>query len=119
MIDQIARSAVTKFLETDGLIIENVVSEGNVGPGLWLDSHNTGFIIRNNVLKDNSGSSEGWEGPGLWIENNPRAGGRIYGRSEEHTSELQSLMRNSYAVFCLKKKIKRTYENTYTNVHLI
>src|SRR3546814_10349845 len=30
------------------------------------------------------------------------------GRSEEHTSELQSLMRISYAVFCLKKKI-RTY----------
>src|SRR3546814_4443725 len=28
----------------------------------------------------------------------------IGGRSEEHTSELQSLMRNSYAVFCLKKK---------------
>src|SRR3546814_2061994 len=28
----------------------------------------------------------------------------IYGRSEEHTSELQSLMRISYAVFCLKKK---------------
>src|SRR3546814_1875422 len=31
-------------------------------------------------------------------------------RSEEHTSELQSLMRISYAVFCLKKKIKN---NTY------
>src|SRR3546814_2519080 len=30
------------------------------------------------------------------------------GRSEEHTSELQSLMRNSYAVFCLKKKKKST-----------
>src|SRR3546814_2893881 len=29
-------------------------------------------------------------------------------RSEEHTSELQSLMRNSYAVFCLKKKKKNT-----------
>src|SRR3546814_3278260 len=29
-------------------------------------------------------------------------------RSEEHTSELQSLMRNSYAVFCLKKKKKKT-----------
>src|SRR3546814_6989606 len=28
-------------------------------------------------------------------------------RSEEHTSELQSLMRNSYAVFCLKKKTKK------------
>src|SRR3546814_3235003 len=34
-------------------------------------------------------------------------------RSEEHTSELQSLMRNSYAVFCLKKKKKRiTINNT-------
>src|SRR3546814_2934210 len=30
-------------------------------------------------------------------------------RSEEHTSELQSLMRNSYAVFCLKKKTKTTH----------
>src|SRR3546814_5000877 len=30
------------------------------------------------------------------------------GRSEEHTSELQSLMRISYAVFCLKKKKKNT-----------
>src|SRR3546814_3390773 len=29
---------------------------------------------------------------------------RAEARSEEHTSELQSLMRNSYAVFCLKKK---------------
>src|SRR3546814_5456553 len=32
--------------------------------------------------------------------------GRTQGRSEEHTSELQSLMRISYAVFCLKKKKK-------------
>src|SRR3546814_1488888 len=35
-----------------------------------------------------------------------RAFGRIPLRSEEHTSELQSLMRISYAVFCLKKKKK-------------
>src|SRR3546814_8506825 len=33
-----------------------------------------------------------------------RAGAGTCGRSEEHTSELQSLMRISYAVFCLKKK---------------
>src|SRR3546814_4673944 len=32
-------------------------------------------------------------------------------RSEEHTSELQSLMRISYAVFCLKKKKKHTNKN--------
>src|SRR3546814_7392833 len=33
----------------------------------------------------------------------PRCSSKVI-RSEEHTSELQSLMRNSYAVFCLKKK---------------
>src|SRR3546814_7123906 len=41
-------------------------------------------------------------------------------RSEEHTSELQSLMRISYAVFCLKKKKKSNYKqynkNRYTSV---
>src|SRR3546814_1973118 len=41
-------------------------------------------------------------------------------RSEEHTSELQSLMRISYAVFCLKKKINTTHNkksdhNNYLN----
>src|SRR3546814_9240980 len=38
-------------------------------------------------------------------------------RSEEHTSELQSLMRISYAVFCLKKKKKQNkYINIYTTI---
>src|SRR3546814_3242582 len=37
-------------------------------------------------------------------------------RSEEHTSELQSLMRISYAVFCLKKKKKTTKHSTHTKV---
>src|SRR3546814_1903250 len=36
-------------------------------------------------------------------------------RSEEHTSELQSLMRISYAVFCLKKKKKITTNNRHKN----
>src|SRR3546814_6796861 len=35
-------------------------------------------------------------------------------RSEEHTSELQSLMRSSYAVFCLKKKTKK-----HINMHIM
>src|SRR3546814_1948036 len=39
--------------------------------------------------------------------------GRSLGRSEEHTSELQSLMRISYAVFCLKHKNKHTYINDH------
>src|SRR3546814_4588433 len=37
-------------------------------------------------------------------------------RSEEHTSELQSLMRLSYAVFCLKKKNTSRRENTYAKL---
>src|SRR3546814_1107237 len=37
-------------------------------------------------------------------------------RSEEHTSELQSLMRISYAVFCLKKKKTDKHNNTITNI---
>src|SRR3546814_7169304 len=38
-------------------------------------------------------------------------------RSEEHTSELQSLMRISYAVFCLKKKKKLKVTNMNTNIY--
>src|SRR3546814_8914391 len=38
--------------------------------------------------------------------------GRTCPRSEEHTSELQSLMRISYAAFCLKKNTQTTYTNT-------
>src|SRR3546814_6610595 len=38
------------------------------------------------------------------------------GRSEEHTSELQSLMRISYAVFCLKKKNHKVTDHTHNQV---
>src|SRR3546814_6216103 len=40
--------------------------------------------------------------------------GSISGRSEEHTSELQSLMRISYAVFCLKKNTPTNHTTTTT-----
>src|SRR3546814_4176035 len=47
-----------------------------------------------------------------------RADGTIPVRSEEHTSELQSLMRISYAVFCLKKKkIRSTKTHTHTTTN--
>src|SRR3546814_5755215 len=41
--------------------------------------------------------------------------GRSTLRSEEHTSELQSLMRISYAVFCLKKKKRRKDQHQHTS----
>src|SRR3546814_2303465 len=40
-------------------------------------------------------------------------------RSEEHTSELQSLMRISYAVFCLKKKTNNTHHTTADHQQII
>src|SRR3546814_5082824 len=42
-------------------------------------------------------------------------GPRELPRSEEHTSELQSLMRISYAVFCLKKKKNKNHNHNHTN----
>src|SRR3546814_2762806 len=45
--------------------------------------------------------------PGLLMGDDPRGVVEAFFRSEEHTSELQSLMRISYAVFCLKKKKKK------------
>src|SRR3546814_9959608 len=59
-------------------------------------------------------------GISVWSSSMMRLYGRIAcsialretrGRSEEHTSELQSLMRNSYAVFCLQKKKHNTHDN--------
>src|SRR3546814_5861811 len=52
---------------------------------------------------------EGRDGDGFclgWRETHPHPTLTLKGRSEEHTSELQSLMRISYAVFCLKKNTK-------------
>src|SRR3546814_10109430 len=45
----------------------------------------------------------------LLVEDDPTVAEVVTGRSEEHTSELQSLMRISYAVYCLKTKNKHTH----------
>src|SRR3546814_6741958 len=54
-------------------------------------------------------------GPFLQSQSLPRQPIRLVFRSEEHTSELQSLMRISYAVFCLKNKIHHTYNHKQSN----
>src|SRR3546814_4494183 len=66
-------------------------------------SRPAGGCPRNRHLGRRSGRSAGWSMPSL-VGTSEMAKGLI--RSEEHTSELQSLMRISYAVFCLKKKKK-------------
>src|SRR3546814_10802600 len=77
--------------------------------------------MRGPSIRDNSSAEAAWgrhpnttSMPDQSISSAFTSVGSLYGakcgqiacivRSEEHTSELQSLMRNSYAVFCLKKK---------------
>src|SRR3546814_6021645 len=67
---------------------------------------------------DNHDCSVGPPNPGMELricdkEGKPVAPGEIGERSEEHTSELQSLMRISYAVFCLKKKKHNEEKRTH------
>src|SRR3546814_9959098 len=57
------------------------------------------------------------DGNHSWLHRSFRPFPRSGGRSEEHTSELQSLMRISYAVFCLKKK-KKNNKNTHNILHI-
>src|SRR3546814_2904732 len=65
-----------------------------------------------------TGSQRMWRSPAPGLRwQVPRRGRQARKRSEEHTSELQSLMRISYAVFCLKKK-KREQITTRTNSNI-
>src|SRR3546814_9363940 len=52
----------------------------------------------------------------LIVQGHPTAWMALW-RSEEHTSELKSLMRNSYAVFCLKKKKHNTLHLSLIHLH--
>src|SRR3546814_4696076 len=54
---------------------------------------------------------------GAEVERHQRRTRRLRTRSEEHTSELQSLMRISYAVFCLKKKKRKKPKEHPTEIH--
>src|SRR3546814_10118746 len=66
------------------------------------------------MVRSYKGSHSGEHGHGLVRSEFHRAmfGDRMVERSEEHTSELSSLMRNSYVVFCSKKKIYRLHPDT-------
>src|SRR3546814_3165940 len=89
-------------------------------PGDWLTMPEETFLVR--LDPTTKLSDEAAEDKESRLRTLAGADGQVYGRasiwpdryssffdprSEEHTSELQSLMRNSYAVFCLKKKKKQ------------
>src|SRR3546814_4082397 len=102
-----------------------MVPGGTVGRGLLRDDPLAPFGWRLDHAKVLSAFEEEWAWPGesvVLVEASDLSRAAAYGgrstprqaralrdeaRSEEHTSELQSLMRISYAVFCLKKKTKQ------------
>src|SRR3546814_8327309 len=85
--------ATVKLVGDDGKVVERVIQVGDAIKDQWIV---TGGLKAGEKLIVEGGSKT--------------AAGQ---RSEEHTSELQSLMRISYAVFCLKKK-KKKITNTKT-----
>src|SRR3546814_2827098 len=73
------------------------------------------LALVNAATASGSGVAVFWLARGSGLPAQARAKAIASARSEEHTSELQSLMRISYAVFCLKKKKNRnkiTHETT-------
>src|SRR3546814_2567505 len=83
-----------------------------LGAGLNLEAIDVADMALSHVLGRAAGAGEavsalvlGNQGLRFVIVNDGKLS--LFRRSEEHTSELQSLMRISYAVFCLKKKTKK------------
>src|SRR3546814_10558241 len=109
-------NAFKVFLNNDVLAAADPYLEPGVDPsrltvaavlahaGTRLDSNS----IHNPAARARIGLTLGraWFGLGVWDKARMRLEAALADRSEEHTSELQSLMRISYAVFCLKKKNK-------------
>src|SRR3546814_985293 len=76
---------------------KQVIAEQNLTP-VWLKDKGQNYVEYNKADKRYR----------IWLEDQASV------RSEEHTSELQSLMRISYAVFCLKKKKTNHNINKYS-----
>src|SRR3546814_5584357 len=88
-----------------------LLGDGRAEGGVATDRHarHRGYMFSGGMVTP---SSSFFSMSGTWSSLGSRLSARCHWkraswRSEEHTSELQSLMRNSYAVFCLKKKIYR------------
>src|SRR3546814_4579688 len=113
-----------KLITAGGEIIHEL-GTARMGPdprSSVVDSYGQTWEVGNLVLMDGAIFASGaHKNPTLTIlalalRASERLAARFRTRSEEHTSELQSLMRNSYAVCCLKKKNK-TKQRYLSNTH--
>src|SRR3546814_4120191 len=109
------RCALVTGVQTCALPIFATEVDGDAG-GV---SHLT-LSIPANAVAEVELPARTWREGGRAIDQHPdvrnlaRVGDLV--RSEEHTSELQSLMRISYAVFCLKKKTHKTTSHNHTDL---
>src|SRR3546814_2061674 len=92
--------------------IVSVRPDGSPSMGFCMVNPKTWSIVNSNISQ---------RAPTAWEKQNAKTArneGLIWRstRTEEHTSELQSLMRNSYPVICLKKKTHT--RNIHTDTHL-
>src|SRR3546814_3067447 len=96
-----AFTAGASLVRPDTVVVSDV-GRDRPGDGLGMDGvHGLGRAAR--VARGVSAADRAGTGAGL-VQPDPWSGAELgAGKSEEHTSELQSLMRISYAVFCLKK----------------
>src|SRR3546814_2836599 len=83
----------TLFRSAAGRLLVRGAPRAPAARGQYRDGPNASRAERHRIARPGAGVSH-------------VGGPRARQRSEEHTSELQSLMRNSYAVFCLKNKTK-------------
>src|SRR3546814_2887839 len=86
---------------TPGIIVKDDPAKGEY-PMPLLDAQGRDEVFVGRIRRDESQPRT----LNLWVVADNLRKGAATNRSEEHTSELQSLMRISYAVFCLKKKNK-------------
>src|SRR3546814_4438567 len=114
MIRRPPRSTRTDTLFPYTTLFRSRFEEKPSGDGSWI---NGGFfVLERGVLDYIAGDPTIWERDPLEkLARDGQISAYLHEgfRSEEHTSELQSLMRISYAVFCLKKKNK-THNTTHT-----
>src|SRR3546814_7002561 len=104
---------------TAGLISENFADVENITTGFFAQ----GYYELTDTIRATGGIRYTWDRRNTVLHNVRAYGlpgtatvGGLDNRSEEHTSELQSLMRISYAVFCLKKKTKQ--HNTHHTISI-
>src|SRR3546814_1996404 len=97
---------ISAYIEACGIAPSAVVGSLGAGVGLW-ESAQVRFNPTGSVTIFTGSHSHG-QGHETTFSQLVAATPGVPIRSEEHTSELQSLMRISYAVFCLKKKKQTT-----------